>query len=85
MTRAPALGVAASGTTNVSPKRWLKRSAMSRVISTCWRWSSPTGTALASYSRMSAACSAGYVNSPPEMNSRFADLSLNCVMRVSSP
>ncbi len=48
MTRAPALGVAASGTTNVSPKRWLKRRAMSRVISTCWRWSSPTGTALAS-------------------------------------
>ena len=38
ITRAPVAGVTASGITNVpSPKRWLKRMAMSRVISTCWR------------------------------------------------
>lgn len=28
----------------VSPKRLLKRLARSRLSSTCWRWSSPTGT-----------------------------------------
>jgi len=33
-----------SGTVNVWPKRWLKRSAMLRVSSRCWRWSSPIGT-----------------------------------------
>ena len=37
-----------SGTTNVSPKRWLNRCAMSRASSRCWRWSSPTGTTSAS-------------------------------------
>ena len=31
------------GTVNVSPKRVLKRWARSRLSSTCWRWSSPTG------------------------------------------
>ena len=41
MTRAPAVGMAASGTTRVSPKRWLKRMATSRASSRCWRWSSP--------------------------------------------
>ncbi len=48
ITRAPARGSTAFGTTKVSPKWWLKRMAMSRVISTCWRWSSPTGTSSAS-------------------------------------
>src|SRR6476646_9486521 len=42
--RAPSSGIETSGTTNVCPKRWLNRSAMSRVSSTCCRWSSPTGT-----------------------------------------
>ena len=35
ITRAPAGGVTAAGTTNVSPNRLLNRIAMSRVISTC--------------------------------------------------
>ena len=35
------------------------RSAMSRVSSRCCRWSSPTGTTSALYSRMSAAMSTG--------------------------
>ena len=30
-----------------SPKRSLKRRAISRISSTCWRWSSPTGTSSA--------------------------------------
>ena len=34
----------ASGITNTSPNLLLNRSAMSRVISRCWNWSSPTGT-----------------------------------------
>lgn len=42
--RAPDLGRTASGRTNVSPYLLLKRSAMSRVSSTCCFWSSPTGT-----------------------------------------
>ena len=37
VTLAPALGVTAFGSTKVWPKRWLKRSAMSRVISMCCR------------------------------------------------
>jgi hypothetical protein len=37
MTRAPAGGNVARGRTNVSPNRWLKRWARSRVSSTCWR------------------------------------------------
>ena len=41
-------GMTALGTTNVSPNLALKRIAMSRVISTCWRWSSPTGTSIGS-------------------------------------
>ena len=44
MMRAPTVGNVAFGTTSVGPKRWLKRIARSRVSSTCWRWSSPTGT-----------------------------------------
>ena len=44
MMRAPAGGIAASGTLNVVPKRPLNRIAMSRISSRCWRWSSPTGT-----------------------------------------
>ena len=59
MTRAPAAGTTASGSTKVSPNRALNRSATSRVSSMCWRWSSPTGTWSVSYSRMSAACNAG--------------------------
>ena len=35
--RAPTGGIVAFGTTSVSPKRWLKRIAMSRASSTCWR------------------------------------------------
>ena len=38
----------ASGTTKVSPNRELNRCARSRVSSMCWRWSSPTGTTVAS-------------------------------------
>ena len=41
---AVALRMYGAGTTSVSPKRWLKRCARSRVSSRCWRWSSPTGT-----------------------------------------
>ena len=59
ITRAPAAGTVATGSTNVSPYRWLNRSATSRVSSMCWRWSSPTGTRSVSYRRMSAACSDG--------------------------
>src|SRR5262249_8552088 len=40
MIRAPTSGMRCSGTTSVSPKRALKRSAMSRASSRCWRWSS---------------------------------------------
>ena len=47
MIRAPTSGIRASGTTSVSPKRALKRSAASRISSMCWRWSSPTGTSWA--------------------------------------
>ena len=47
MIRAPTAGTRSSGTTSVSPKRALKRSATSRINSTCWRWSSPTGTSFA--------------------------------------
>ena len=32
------------GSGKVSPKRWLKRRAISRVSSMCCTWSSPTGT-----------------------------------------
>ena len=64
MIRPPTSGKIPCGTTNVSPKRALKRSAMSRASSMCWRWSSPTGTASVWYSRMSPAISTGYVNSP---------------------
>ncbi len=42
--RAPSSGKTPFGTVNVSPYRWLNRSAMSRASSMCWRWSSPTGT-----------------------------------------
>src|SRR3954466_2949902 len=55
-----------SGTRRVGPNRPLNRWARSRVSSRCWRWSSPTGTWSASYSRMSAACRTGYVNRPTE-------------------
>src|SRR5262245_57901413 len=44
MMRAPSGTTTAFGTTKVSPNRWLNRIAMSRASSTCWRWSSPTGT-----------------------------------------
>ncbi len=44
MIRAPISGYTPSGTTKVSPKRALKRSATSRESSRCWRWSSPIGT-----------------------------------------
>ena len=44
MIRAPATGKVAVGTVKVGPYRLLKRSARSRASSTCWRWSSPTGT-----------------------------------------
>ena len=47
MIRAPTSGSTSSGTTSVSPKRALKRRAISRISSTCWRWSSPTGTSVA--------------------------------------
>ncbi len=47
MIRAPTSGIRCSGTTRVSPKRSLKRRAISRISSTCWRWSSPTGTSVA--------------------------------------
>ncbi|CAM5377986.1 hypothetical protein SANTM175S_07166 [Streptomyces antimycoticus] len=50
-----------AGIVKVSPKRPLNRSARSRVSSMCWRWSSPTGTWWAWYSRMSATCRTGYV------------------------
>ena len=41
------------------PYRLFTRPAMSRVNSKCWRWSSPTGTTSALYSRMSAAINTG--------------------------
>ena len=47
MIRAPTSGIRCSGTTSVSPKRSLKRIAMSRMSSRCSRWSSPTGTSCA--------------------------------------
>ena len=59
MIRAPVLGMIGSGRGNSSPKRALKRSARSRVSSRCCFWSSPTGTASARKSRMSAAISTG--------------------------
>ena len=48
ITRAATFGIAADGMISVSPYLELKRSAMSRVSSKCWRWSSPTGTRSAS-------------------------------------
>jgi hypothetical protein len=47
------------GTVKVSPYRVLNRIARSRVSSRCCRWSSPTGTWLAAYATMSAACRIG--------------------------
>ena len=44
MIRAPTLGMKGSGSLNTSPYTPLKRLAMSRQISTCCFWSSPTGT-----------------------------------------
>ena len=44
ITRPPVSGKTPSGTANVSPYRVLKRCAMSRESSRCWRWSSPIGT-----------------------------------------
>ena len=43
----PTVGIRCSGTTSRSPKRLLKRSAVSRMSSRCSRWSSPTGTSCA--------------------------------------
>src|SRR3989344_4223838 len=40
----PAGGCSSFGMGNVCPKRLLNLRAMARVSSTCWRWSSPTGT-----------------------------------------
>ncbi len=84
---AVSLRMYALGTVKVSPKRPLKRSARSRVSSMCWRWSSPTGTSCAWYSRMSATWRIGYVNRPTVVRSApcLADLSLNWVMRWASP
>ena len=59
ITRAATGAVTACGTTNVSPYARLNRMARSRASSRCWRWSSPTGTAVTSYIRMSAAISTG--------------------------
>ena len=59
MTRAPTAGNVAFGTTNVSPNRPLNRIATSRASSTCWRWSSPTGTSAVSYNKMSETMSTG--------------------------
>jgi tryptophanyl-tRNA synthetase len=56
---ADSLTMYGSGTVSTWPKREFIRSARSRVISRCWRWSSPTGTNAASYMRMSAAMSTG--------------------------
>lgn len=42
--RAVSFWITGIGTVNVVPKRELKRSARSRVSSTCCFWSSPTGT-----------------------------------------
>ena len=47
ITRALVSGMYPSGTGKVSPNRLLNRSARSRVISMCCRWSSPTGTRFA--------------------------------------
>ena len=59
MILADSLRMYASGTESTSPNRAFIRSARSRVISRCCRWSSPTGTNAASYMRMSAAMSTG--------------------------
>ena len=56
---ADSLRMYGSGTVSTGPNRAFIRSARSRVISRCWRWSSPTGTNAASYIRMSAAISTG--------------------------
>ena len=46
--RAVSFWMSASGSVKVSPNRLLNRFARSRVSSTCCRWSSPTGTPVAS-------------------------------------
>ena len=50
ITRPPISGIRCSGSTTIGDpgaKRSLKRRAISRINSTCWRWSSPTGTSSA--------------------------------------
>ena len=58
-TRVGTSPTSASGTGRVSPYSWLKRRAISRVISTWARLSLPTGTIWARTHRMSAACRIG--------------------------
>ena len=69
ITRAAVFEMRGSGTVNTSPYTPLKRCAISRASSTCWRWSSPTGTSSVWQSRISAAIRMGYVSSPPLMSS----------------
>ena len=85
ITRAPACRMVALGTVNVGPNRALNRSARSRVSSTCWRWSSPTGTSSVSYRRMSAASAPDRRTDPADTKSARSAFSLNWVMRRSSP
>jgi hypothetical protein len=44
MIRAPSDEIRGSGTTKALPNELLKRAPRSLISSTCWRWSSPTGT-----------------------------------------
>ncbi len=53
MMRAPTSGNVALGRRTSRRRQLLNRSATSRVSSTCWRWSSPTGTSSVSYNKMS--------------------------------
>lgn len=89
MTRAATVGSTTRGTVKVCPYRWLNRTARSRASSTCCRWSSPTGTSAASYARMSAAISTGYVSNDSRTPSPAAwaraAFSLYWIIRRSSP
>ena len=85
--RAPTFVTTAFGIVKISPNRLLNRLHKSRVNSTCWVWSSPTGTIVASYSKISQAINTGYANSPKPIASflRLCDFSLNWVIRDNSP
>ena len=87
ITRAPAVGVTASGTTNVSPKRWLKRigdvAGDLDVLALVVADGHLVGVVEQDVGGLQRRV--GEQPGRDELASRLADLSLNCVIRDSSP